>query len=85
MPGIYPPSLQTVKQMRDIISHAKAFRIYIDDAFYIDSLTSYIIWDDDNELMHLIDSNTSYATQYHAPYRIRHVGYNQIESFIYEL
>ena len=55
MPGIYPPSLKTVQQMRDIIKHAKAFRIYIDDDFYIDSMTNFLIWDDDLEVVYLID------------------------------
>lgn len=85
MPGIYPPSLATVKQMRDIIKHAKAFRIYIDDDFHIDSMTNFLIWDDDLEVVYCIDSNTAYSTQYIAPFRIRQVGYNQFEEFIYEL
>lgn len=85
MPGIYPPSLKTVQQMRDIIKHAKAFRIYIDDDFYIDSMTNFLIWDDDLEVVYLIDSNTAYNTQFAAPFRIRQVGYNQFEEFIYEL
>jgi|GEM_PF-5030694 len=85
MPGIYPPSLEQVKKMRDIIKHAKMFRIYIDDDFYIDSMTSFLIWDDDSRILHCIDSNNVYVQQAHHPFRMRHVGYEQIESFIYEM
>lgn len=85
MPGIYPPSKETIQSWKDMTKYAKRFVIYIDDALYIDSMTSFLIWDDVNEVLHCIDANTACTTEYTCPFRMRHVGYNQFEEFCYEL
>lgn len=85
MPGIYPPPKDTLKNWRKIIPYCKMFKIYIDDDFYIDSMKYFLIWDDENEILHCIRSNNVYDVQTIAPYMIRHVPYSQFEWFFYEL
>ena len=84
MPAITPATLPQIQQMKEAIKHAKSYRIYLDDTVTIDSTTSYIIFDDSNQILHAIDANTAVESQFTAPMRIRSISYDRIEFFSYE-
>lgn len=81
MAAVTPPSLEQIQKMRESIDNCKNYRVVVDmgETVY-DSTMSFIIWDDDNLLMHAIYANTEPLTQFKWPYKIDHVDYNQIEA-----
>lgn len=49
------PTTEQITKMRETIDQAKSYKIMIDcDVYMIDSNRCFIVWDDPNELVHII-------------------------------
>lgn len=84
MAAVTPPSLEQIKQMRESIKDCSNYRVVVDMGETVfDSTMSFLIWDDNNQLLHAISANTANSNivqQCDAPFRIDHVDYAQIEA-----
>jgi len=72
-------STEQIKGMRNLIKDCSGYYVLIDDKI-IDSFNYFIIWDDDNNMLHTIEANTEMDSQNYAPYKIKSYTYDWIES-----
>ena len=75
------PTLTQIHKMKELIKDCGAYQVLIDDRF-INSTDNFLIWDDENQLLHAINANIEVPSQYYAPYRIRSFDYAIIERII---
>lgn len=81
MAAVTPPTLEQIQQMRKTIENCGNYRVVVDMGETVfDSTMSFLIWDDKNMLLHVINANTDLYTQFDSPFKIDSVGYDQIES-----
>ena len=82
MAAVTPPTLEQVIAMRETIKDSSEFRVVMDSGSNIlESSKCFMIWDDDNQILHAITSTLGYErVSYKLPYRILHIPYDQIEA-----
>lgn len=82
MAAVTPPTLEQVIAMRETIKDSSDFRIVFDSgSMILESQKCFIIWDDENQLVHAINGTPGYdKVSYRLPYRIMHIPYDQIEA-----
>lgn len=81
MEYITSPTLDQIHKMKELIGDCSAYQVLIDDHF-INSTDNFLIWDDENQLLHAISPNIEVPSQYYAPFRIRSFDYAIIERII---
>ena len=82
MAAVTPPTLEQVIAMRETVKNSSEFRIVMDSgSMILESSKCFLIWDDENQLLHAINSTPGYeSVSYKLPYRIMHIPYDQIEA-----
>ena len=72
-------TLEQVKLMRTL--HEGSLSIFADNAKIINTNLdkTHIIWDDNNELVHVIRTNTNHYTQYKTPIIVESLAYETIQ------
>lgn len=82
MAAVTPPTLEQVIAMRESVKDCAEFRLVLDSGTgVLDSTKCFMIWDDPNELLHVISQTPGYEkVSYELPYRILHISYDQIEA-----
>lgn len=72
-------SIEQIKQMRKTLEDCSGYFVLIDDKI-IDSFNKFIIWDDENNMLHTIEANSEMDSQHYAPFKVKSFTYDWIES-----
>lgn len=83
MSAFSPPSLAQVKAMREALNGCTDYRVVVDaKETTIDSRNAFLIWDDDNQILHAIVSNAEMYTTPDAQFKILSIAYQKICSIL---
>lgn len=78
MPVMSEKIPEQIKIIREAAKQGKGYRVMVFDQVVIDSVTNFLIWDDDMQLLYAITANTA-REQVTTPFIVRAYDYSWFE------